>query len=137
MADLTITAANVVAGADAVKRQVKAGGTITAGQLVARDTTTGKYVVSDADSATASLREPVGVALHGASDNQPLMIQTAGLITIGGTLSMTTQVYIAGDTAGAIRPAADLNTGDLGFLVGIAISTTQMRLAFAKGGIVP
>lgn len=134
MVDLTITAANVVAGTNAVKKLVKAGATITAGQLVYRNSTTGKYQPVDSDSATAEARTPEGIALHGASDNQPLSIQTAGDITIGATVAVGT-VYVASDTAGGIMPTTDLETGDYVTIVGVGISTSAIRLGFNSSGV--
>ena len=57
MADITITAANVVASAGARIEHGTAGATVTAGQIVFLDsTTTGKWQLADADAATAAAR---------------------------------------------------------------------------------
>ena len=80
MADISITAANVVAGANARTLDGIAGATITAGQLVYRDSVTGKYLLSDADSATVAARSVDGIALNSASLNQPLGVQIDGEI---------------------------------------------------------
>ena len=89
MASLSITAANVLSGSGATIERGTAGATITAGQVVYRDTADGKYKLADADSATALARDPRGIALNGASNGQPLAIIRAGDVTIGATMVHT------------------------------------------------
>lgn len=134
MADITITAANVVPYSNAVKKQVTAGATITAGMPVYKDTSTGKYVAADADSATALARSPVGIALHAASDGQPLTIQTGGDINMGATLTVGT-IYCLSDVAGAVRPSADNSTGDYVTILGVAIAANKLRLGILASGV--
>lgn len=127
MTDISITAANVVAGSDAVQETGRAGETITAGQLVYRDATTGKYMKADSNSATAAARQARGVALNGASLNQPLVIQKSGDVTIGGTLTAGTAYYLS-DTPGGICPLADVGSGEYVCLLGIAKSASVLAL---------
>lgn len=134
MADLTITAANVVASAGAKKVNGVAGETITAGQLVYKDPTTGKYLKADADSATVAARTPSALALHGASLNQPLTVQTSGDVTIGATLTAGLAYYASG-TAGGICPVADLTTGKYVTLVGVAKSPSVLALNIQPTGV--
>jgi hypothetical protein len=133
MADLTITAANVVKGAGAVVETGTAGATITAGQVVYRDASDLKYKLADADSTTAAVRSPRGIALNGASDGQPLSIQREGSITIGATLTAGTTYYLS-DTPGGIAPLADLTTGDYPTVIGVATSTSVLKLGFIESG---
>lgn len=134
MADLTITAASVLPLTGAKKARGLAGATITAGQAVYRDASTGKYLLADSDSATAPVRELYGIALNGASDGQPIEVQTGGDITIGATLTAGTTLYLS-PTAGGICPLADIQVGDYYSIVGIAISTSVLRLAIANSGV--
>lgn len=128
MTDLSITAANVVAGTGAVKETGVAGATITAGQVVYLDeATTGEYLLCDTDSATAAARKPRGIALHAASDGQPLTIQKSGPITIGATVAAGVAYYLSG-TAGGICPVADVAPGDYPSIIGMGISTTQINI---------
>jgi len=133
MADISITAANVVAGSNATKESGTAGETITAGQMVYKDST-GKYMKADNDSATAEARQARGVALHGASNNQPLTIQKAGDVTIGGTLTAGTAYYLS-DTAGGICPLADVGSGEYVCLLGLAKSTSVLALDIQFPGV--
>jgi hypothetical protein len=134
MTDLVITAASVVKGTGAKTIPGILGGTVTAGQAVYRDATSKKFLVSDSDSATAGVRELVGIALNGGAINQPVVVQTEGPITIGATVVVGT-VYVNSDTPGGIMPAADLEAGDYVSVVGIGISATQIELGILNSGV--
>lgn len=133
-ADLTITATSVVPGTDAKKETGIAGEAITAGQPVYRSASTGKYLKSDADSATAEVRGVRGIALHAASTNQPLTIQTDGTITIGATVTVAGAYYLS-NTAGGIMPAADLSTGEYPVLIGFATTASVIDLNIVAAGV--
>lgn len=135
MTDLSVTAASVVSGSNAiVDRTGFAGETITAGMPVYFDTSTRLWMKADANAATAAARTPQGIALHGASANQPLAVQTKGDITIGATLTAGVTYYLS-DTAGGICPIADVGTGEYYAIIGIAKSTTVMSLVLAYSGV--
>lgn len=128
MAAITITAADVVKGTGALVENGIAGATITAGQAVYKDATTGKFGLADADGASANIKSARGIALHGASLNQPLAVQYEGDITIGATVVVGT-TYVVGTTAGAINPVADLVSTNNVCHLGVAISTSALRLS--------
>jgi hypothetical protein len=134
MADLTITAANVVAatGANIIHRT--AGATITAGQCVYISSTTDRAMLADSNSVTAEARTPVGIALNSAAAGQPITIQTSGTITIGATMTAGV-VYYLGDTPGSICPIADVGSGEYVCTIGIAISTTVLRIDISASGV--
>lgn len=127
MADLSITAANVAPGANARKETVTAGATITAGTPVYKDTADNdEYKASDADAAGTA--DSDGIALTGSSDGQPLVIQkSGGSINLGATL-VVGQVYVVSTTAGGIAPYADLLSGDYVTILGVATSTSLLKL---------
>jgi hypothetical protein len=131
MTDISITANNVVSGSGAVTENGFAGVAITAGQLVYRDTA-GLYQLADANGA-AALRVPRGVALNTAGANQPLAVQTRGLITIGGTLTAGVTYYLSSDPGG-ICPLADVGTGEYACVVGIATTTAILSLGINASG---
>jgi hypothetical protein len=133
MAALTITAANVVAGSNATRDNGIAGVAVTAGQAVYRDPTTRKFLLSDADSATAAANNVDGIALHAASLNQPLAIQKAGDINLGATLAVGT-IYVLDSTAGGIAPAADLGVNEFVVVLGVASSASNLRLDIQNSG---
>jgi hypothetical protein len=133
MADISITAANVVAGSDAVREAGTAGATVTAGQLVYLDPSDMKYKLADSNGA-AALRVPSGIALNGAANNQPLVIQKGGDITIGGTMTAGVAYYLS-DTPGGICPVADLASGEYPCIVGIAKSTSVLSVNIQPSGV--
>lgn len=133
MTDLVITAANVIAGSNAKKVQGIAGATITAGQVVYRDPTTQKFLQVDSDSGTEAVRNVFGIALNGASNGQPLMVQTEGDINLGAALTVG-EIYVASDTAGGIMPEGDLELGDYPTILGVAYSTSVMKMKILAGG---
>lgn len=133
MADLTITAANVVAGSGAKIKHGTAGATITAGQALYLDSSDGKYKLADNDSATAAVRSFAGIALNGASNGQPLAVLEAGSITIGATTAVGI-VYCLSSTAGGICPSADIATGDYNTVIGVGTSTTAILVNATAAG---
>lgn len=128
MSDISITAANVAAGTGAVIERGTAGATITAGQVVYKDASDGKYKLADSDSATAAVRSPTGVALNGASNGQPLSILKSGPITIGGTVVAGTAYYLSSANPGGIAPLADIAAGDDPILIGLAASASVINV---------
>ena len=133
MADISITAANVVPGSDAVRESGTAGATITAGQLVYLDTSDMKLKLADSNGA-AALRVPNGIALNGAANGQPLVIQKGGDITIGGTMTAGVAYYLS-DTPGGICPVADLGSGEYPCIIGIAKSASVLAVSIQPSGV--
>ena len=127
MADLTITAANVVAGSGAVVTHGIAGEAITAGKVVYLSAATNRWMLADNNSGTAEARRAAGIALNGASLNQPIAIQTSGDITLGATLTAGAAYYLS-DTAGGICPVADIGAGEYVCLLGLAKTASVLAV---------
>jgi len=104
MADLSITAANVEKAAGAVTESYIAGATVTAGQAVYIDSATGKAALAACD-LTAEAANVKGIALHGASADQPLEIQVDGTIYLGAGTEGA--VYVLSDTPGGFASHTD------------------------------
>lgn len=134
MADLTITAANVVAGSNPGTDTYLAGETITAGQALYLASATKKFMKADADSGTAEAKVATHIALNGASANQPVQGQKSGTITIGATMTAGATYFLSG-TAGGICPDADVGAGENVCLIGIALSTSVLSLSFRAPGV--
>ena len=131
MADLAITAANVLKGANAVFQAGIAGATITAGQPLYLDSNTNTYKLADAD-ASAAAATVVGVSLNGASSGQPVSINFSDDdFTTGGTMTVGA-IYILSNNAGGVTLASSLTTGWYPNVVYIAKSTTKAVLAIAQ-----
>lgn len=134
MSDIAITAANVVAGTNATRAQGTAGEAIAAGQAVYLDTSVNKWKLADNNLATAGSNQAGGIALNGAALNQPVMVQTSGDITIGGTLVAGTAYYLSAN-AGGICAVADLTTGMHVCQLGLAKSTTVLTISIQYPGV--
>ena len=127
MANLTVTAANVIASSQAVTQTGVAGAAITAGQALYLDSVTNTLKLADADASQAT-SQCVGVALNGAQVGQPVVYVTQDPeFTPGATLVIGT-IYLVSATAGAIMPAADLASGGFAAQIGTAWSTSKMAL---------
>lgn len=131
MADLVLTPASVLAASDATTENGTAGATITAGQVVALSSTTGKYVLADADGA--GIDRPRGISLNSASDGQPLKIVKSGDVTFNAVLTAGVSYFLS-PTPGGICPRADVLTGDIVSSLGIAKSTTVLALDIQYSG---
>lgn len=134
MVDLTITAANVVKGDNATIKHGTAGETIVAGKSVYEDPTTRKIMLADSDSATAAAHDAVGISLNGGALNQPVTYQTAGDLTVGGTMTAGA-TYFVSNTAGGICPDADVGAGEEVVQLGIAKSATVLGMAIQYPGV--
>lgn len=134
MADLSLTAASVLPGSGAKIEHGTAGDTITAGKLVYRDATTGRYELADSNSATSAARLPRGFALNGAADGQPLAVLYDGPITLGAVLTAGVSYYLS-DTPGGICPVADIGSGEYSVYLGIATSTSVLDVNIQASGV--
>lgn len=138
MANITITPANIVATNSAtVKASGTSGALIDAGQPVYLDPADGKIKPAKADSAS-STHAPnlVGVALDSAPGaNQPITYATSGDVTYGGGLTQGQVYVVSAANAGAIAPYADLASTNFVAVLGVARSTTVMRLGVMPDNI--
>ena len=133
MVDIAVTAASVAQGSNARIEHGTFGATVTAGQVVYKDSADDQFKLADANGA-AALKVPVGIALNGGADGQPATIQKSGEITVGGTLVAGT-VYALSATPGGIAPLADITTGDDVAILGVAKSTTVLMLDIQVSGV--
>lgn len=134
MADLSITAASVLAGSGASVKHGVAGATVIAGEVAYLDSVTNTYKLADCDSGTAALRSPAAFALHGSLAGQPLAVLSGGPITLGAVLTPGVAYYLSG-TPGKVCPVADLASGDYPTILGIAISTTVLNVKIQESGV--
>lgn len=134
MADLTITAANVI-GTESGRGIASVA--IAAGEAVARNAS-GALILADSNAgtdATDPARTSVGVALNSAAAGQPVAFAGAGReITVGAVLTAGTEYWLSG-TAGKICPRADVAAGMTPTLIGIAKSTSSLRLILVNSGV--
>lgn len=134
MADLSVTAASVVAGADSVQETGTLGATVTAGALVYKDSADGLWKLADNNGATAAIRTPQGIALNGGGSGQPVRVHKSGDLTFNAVFTAGIAYYLS-DTPGGICPVADLASGEYPCLVGIAKSTTVLKVNITPSGV--
>ena len=126
--DLSITSTSVVPSSAAIPRSAMAGVAITAGKLVYKSATDNKLYLADGDSATAGVRDVIGIAVvSAAAGTNCLYVTEDPALVIGATVTVGT-IYVLSATAGGIAPAADLTTG--WFTTVVAVGTSSTTVAF-------
>jgi hypothetical protein len=119
MADLSITAANVIKTASNVETGT-AYVALTAGQVLYKRSADQKLALAQADG-TVEEATVAGIALHAAAANQPISYAVSGTLNIGATTAKT--FYYLSATAGGLAPFADLTSGQRIVQVGYATAT--------------
>jgi len=140
MADISITAANVLKGSSASVMDGTSGDTITAGHAVYVNTNdSNKIYRADADGTSPSA-SPAGIALHAALAGQPIRYVTEDpAFTFGGTVAIGDTIFLS-DTpggltlAGAQLASPELESGDTIVVMGVAVTTTTVNLRIVIGG---
>lgn len=131
MVDVVITAANVLRVNGNTQRK-NAGVAITAGDAVYVDGN-GVLQLCEKDQ-TAVEAACAGIALNDAGVGQPVTYAVSGDVNFGAVLTAG-RVYIVGAAPGAIAPVADIVATNFATVVGIAISTSVLRLALMPSGV--
>ena len=132
MADISITAANVIPSVNAETVRKNAAETITAGQVVYLNTS-GLVAKADANLSAAAATV-YGIAANGGGSGQLItVVKKDPALVIGATVAIG-DILILSATAGGIAPAADLATGHYCTVLGVAISTTAINLAPVAAG---
>jgi hypothetical protein len=137
--DLTITVGNMVpvAGSN-VETQFLAGATITRGQSVYLDAATSTWKLADVDlSASAAGLTAIGISLSDVVATQPMIVQKEGDLAFGAILTVG-KVYVVSATAGGICPIADITTNGRITVLGIATTTSNLKIkTWVTGVVVP
>lgn len=134
MTDVVITASSVAGTPDAFGT---AGAAIAAGEVLAINST-GQLVLADANGGTGAtdvLRVPVGIALNSAASGQPVGYAKLGRsVTVGAVLTAGTDYWLSGNP-GKIAPRADVTAGMTPVVVGLASSTSVLKLVLVSSGV--
>ena len=133
MADLSVVAADVLSVSGRTAVRGPAGATITAGQLVYLNSTSGKYVLAQGDDAATD--EVVGIAAHGASNGQPVEVITGGVVDLGVTLTVGEIYVLSAAAAGGIAPKGDLSAGEYVSIVGVGQTADNLLLGIVNSGV--
>lgn len=138
MADLSVTAANVLASSAAtILRQYNFGATVTTGQAVYLDNSTYTWKLIDSNAAVTGneLATTKGIALVSGASGQPADVCIRDTsFTPGATLTNGTSVYTS-VTAGGITHDIP-GSGAYPTFLGTAKSTTTMNLNPTSSGAV-
>lgn len=135
MSDVSVTAASVVASANAVIETVVLGGTVTAGQPVYINSS---GVALAADANGTNTWSVYGIALNGGGSGQSIRVAREDSdFTPGFTLSLSGSgddgVYVLSTTAGGIAPVTDLAAGAYPVILMVAKSTSKAYLKIVGG----
>lgn len=134
MADITVTAANVVPQSNAKTHYDRlANVAITAGESVSIDPTTGKIVLADNDAGGAAGTGTAGIAVASVGAGNICPYQNDGDLAIGATLVVGAPYFVS-STGGGICPAADLVTGSVTAFLGIAKSASILSVKVLNPG---
>lgn len=136
MVDLVITAASVVVAdvSGAIIEHLYAFETLAAGKVVYVSDATGRVGLADNNAGAAEVRRVRGIALNAASAGQPVAVLRSGDLTVGAAVVAGVAYYLS-DVPGGICPVADLLTGEYPTVLGIAISSTVLRMAIQAAGV--
>ena len=128
MADITITAADVLV-ADSVRvAAVEAGVAIVAGKVLVYDPTDDDYIL--ASNTTLALSGNAGasslvISVGDAGAGQRVAVVGGGnTITVGSVLSKGRVYVLSGN--GLISPESDATSGDFVTIIGYALSATEL-----------
>lgn len=138
MADLVITAANVKPTSGYSFVDGVAGEALTAGQVVYQNASDSKFLKANA-SGTLAQSTVKGIALNGASLDQPVRVMTGGELDLGAIMT-NGEIYVAAGTAGVagaaggIAPEGDLAATERVSLIGVATSTSKLQVRIQNSG---
>lgn len=134
MAELSITAASVLAASGSETTNGTSGATLTAGMAVYRDANN-RYQKSLANAVGAAA-DVDGIVLNGASNGQPVQIvRTGANLNLGATLTVGQTYVVSNNTAGAIMPVSDLASTHVPIILGIANAANNIKLSFVIGTV--
>ena len=134
MAALSITAGSVVLVSGPTDSGV-AGATLTAGMALYEDAADSNSLKGvDADAEASAVFK--GIALHGASDGQPIKYASPGAtVNMGATLTVGV-TYYAGLTAGDVGLLGDLSAADYVTIIGVGLTAANMYIVGYSSGVV-
>lgn len=128
MADLTITAANLIPAASAQIKHGFSAAAVAAGKSVFRNPDNNLIGLADNDSVDPDDHNAIGISLNAtAAANQPISWISAGDLAMG-TILTKGETYCVSGTAGGICPRADVTTGDELVILGVAKTTSTLAV---------
>lgn len=133
-ADISVTAANVLASASAITKPGVAGVAITAGQVLYFDTASTTWKLARANSlSTVPGGTRMGLALNNAAIGQPIIVLKSDPAFASGAGSPPAKgilLVVSAAAAGASAPFGDLTTGGFPFVYAIVNNGGTWRVDF-------
>lgn len=127
MADLVITASQVVPSTNARFQTGDAGEALTAGMPAYRKTADRKWYKADADAVDSA--EAAGIVVCDAAAGQRVFVQDDGDLVLGAAAApVAGETYVVSATAGKIAPIADLASGDYVTHLGVGKTGNKLQL---------
>jgi hypothetical protein len=105
-----------------------AGATITPGDWLYKDASAGTMKLCDVDLSEAASQCKGMATTYADSGDLVDWALPGSVVEVGGTLSLTAPGYVASDTAGGMKPTADLTTGDYPCFLGWAQTTARLKI---------
>ena len=130
MADLAITASQVLANTNALVERHEAGAALTPGQAVYLDSDgTWKLAQHDSTAIESGSGGGLAITLSTASAGQDVLLARRGTITLGaGAAPAAGEIYCVSATAGGICPEADVGAADYVSILGVGLSGNKLAL---------
>lgn len=130
MADVAFTATSIKPGANAQIEHGYFGATVTQGLAVYLDSSDNEWKLGNCETS-ATTAAVVGLALTSGADGQPGTIITGGNMTCDNVVAGETYIL---STAGKICPITDVAMNDYVTIIGVATSTTNLKLGILASG---
>lgn len=133
MADVVITAANVLPSSGATLQRVTFGEAITQGQPVFKKAADGLYYLADANDATKLPAQ--GIACTAGAAGQPGVICTDDPLFTPGFTIAAGDVCIVSANSGAVAPIADYASTDVFTTLLYGVGNNQAKLQITTSGV--
>lgn len=128
MADVVQTAANVgIVGSGVSYSTFQAGEAIDQGDFFYKKAADNLHYKADADASEAAATALGMCVTKVDAANQYFIGATGGEVDVGATLTEGT-IYVLSDTAGGMKPAADLASGDYTVYLGTGNSSGNLDM---------
>jgi hypothetical protein len=141
MADLSITAASVLASANAIKLTgvIASATTVTAGKVLYK-TADNTYGLADSNGVSPiNGANGVYVALTGGGAGQPVtFVATDSALVIGAATTVGVPIYLSSDAAGGMTETfADVDSNSTVVCLGVTTASGTLNLNPTIGGTKP
>lgn len=137
MADLAVTASQLLPASDAVLDGGTSGEAIAQGDWLYLKASDSRLYKADNDAAAAEAADVVGQALTAAAAaGQPVRYAKGGTVVQGaGAAPVRGTVYVLSATAGKACPAADLASGKRVTVLGVGDAANGIKMQIHRSGI--